>query len=105
MAADQTVVRTGTKTLVAGAAWVMRLTGNLDDSVELIHHGDSSSPIYYLRAATEAALTTLGAKAVAAAEHPVLLSGERLMVGVPTDGLWVRLLSAGTPTVTVNGDF
>lgn len=105
MAADNTAIRTATQTLVASTGYLVHLTGRLGDSVELIHHGNVTDVVYYEVGDSEADLGTL---AVAADEHGVVLPGERLQIGAPpadSDGMWVRLISAGTATVTVNGKY
>lgn len=102
MAADNSAERTATQTLTAATGYKVNLTGSLDREIELVHHGDVANVVYYQIAATETALTAFTA---AADEIGVLLPGERLTVGAPTDGCWVRLLSAGTATVTVTGKF
>ena len=98
MAADETGVRSATATLTANTLRTFNLTGQVGTHFEIIHHGNADEVVYAEVASSEAELTSF---ALAADDLDVVLSGERLTTTAPRDGLWVRLRSAGTPTVTV----
>lgn len=101
MAADNSAVAVATQTLVAATGYKVNLTGRVGGSIELAHHGNVTNPVYFQVASTEALLTAFAA---ADDEIQVLLSGERMIAAAPRAGCWVRLLSAGTATVTVIGN-
>jgi hypothetical protein len=100
MAADKTVQDAATVTLSSSTAVKVRLTGPKAETAELIHHGEVSDVIYYQVRSTEEALTSFG---VAGDEAAVLLPSERLTLRTPkSGGIWVRLISAGAPSVTID---
>ena len=103
MAANNTALLAATQTLVAATGYKVNLTGNLGSLVEIVHHGNVTDVVYYQIADLESELTGFTA---AANEIGIVLPGERLPVGNivgSAASLWVRLLSAGTATVTVTG--
>lgn len=66
--------------------------------VEVVHHGDNTSPVYFL---VSTAATT---PAVAADDTEVILPGERLRLSVSVRGATVvSVVSAGTPRISVIG--
>lgn len=99
MAADNTGVDVSTQTLVAATNASVNLTGP-GRTVELVHHGDDTTAVYFKTYTSEPTDDLTGA---GADDEEVLLSGERLTVNTKlgTTGIWVELISAGTPTVSV----
>lgn len=84
-------------TLVASTVTTVTLDQDYSE-VSIIHHGDNSSPVY--------ALVDSGATdpAVAGAGTDVVLSGGYAVLPAPGGGgtaTQVKLVSAGTPTVSV----
>lgn len=102
MAADNVAELISTQTLAANVAETVNLTGHLGSEVELIHHGNVTDHVYYQIANLEADLTTF---AIADDEIGILLSGERLTVGIPPSGLWIKFLCAGAAVTTVCAKF
>ena len=82
-------------TVTAGAEQVITLDIPYA-TVELVHHGDASEPVWY---------RADGTAAVAAAdENKVLLATERLTIPAAGDGtVSISIVSAGAPTVTLEG--
>jgi hypothetical protein len=99
MAADATAAKISTSTLVAATNLSVSLTGP-GRRVELVHHGDVASAVYFDSYSAEPvdALTGGGAD-----DEQVLLPGERLVVNVRRgagEPVWLEFLCASNPTVT-----
>lgn len=87
------------RVLVANTVDDLRITGQ-HTTVELVHHSNSTSPVYFLVAKAAAV------PSIAAANTEILLPGERLRIAGITyggTGTFVSVISAGTPTVSVIG--
>ena len=100
MAADNTAADVSTQTLVAATNASVSITGN-GRVVELVHHNDTTDVVYFKTYAAEPVDDLSGA---GADDEEPLLPGERLTVNCKRgDGepIWVELISAGTPTVSV----
>lgn len=102
MAADETAADVVTATLTADTNKSISLTGgdNRARVIELVHHGDDTTAVYFKVYAVEPVDDLTGG---GADDEEVLLSGERLTVECPRgsgEPVWVELISAGTPTVT-----
>ena len=100
MAADNTAADVSTQTLVAATNASVSITG-AGRTVELVHHGDDTTAVYFQTYAAEPvdALTGAGAD-----DEQVLLSGERLTLNCKRgsgEPIWIELISAGTPTVSI----
>ena len=85
-------IRAATATLTADTADTVTLSGADRKPCEIVNHG---TDVIYFR--------TDGTAAVKEAdENNVVLGGERLFIGIMGDSPTVSLISAGTPTYTVN---
>lgn len=100
MAADFSASNVSTQSLTANTNASVSITGP-GRFVELVHHGNNSSVVYFKTYSSEPIDDLTGA---GTDNEEVLLSGERLTVecargqGQP---IWIELISAGTPTVSV----
>lgn len=100
MAADNTAVDVATQTLVAATNYSVELTGG-GRTVELVHHGDDTTAVYFKTYSAEPVDDLTGG---GVDDEEVLLSGERLTVDCKRgsgQSIWVELISAGAPTVSV----
>ena len=100
MAADNTAARVSTQTLVAATNASVSITDS-GRVIELVHHNDTTDVVYFKTYNAEPVDDLTGA---GADDEEPLLPGERLIVNAKRgDGepIWVELISAGTPTVSV----
>lgn len=100
MAADNVGVTGTTDTLVAATARKIQLTGP-GSQIRIVHHGGAATqPIFFTTASSEAGLVAASATAD---DMKAVAAGTTRIVNCPRDitGIWVSLLSAGTPGVTV----
>lgn len=100
MAADHTAANVSTQTLTAATNASVSITGP-GRTVELVHHSDATEVVYFKTYAAEPVDDLTGG---GADDEEVLLAGERLTVECARgagEPIWIELISAGTPTVSV----
>lgn len=98
MAANKTVTRGGSATLTAATAYTFNITGDSKQFVEVLHHNDAPEAVYIDIATTEAALAAVAA---AGDNLDAVAPGERVVFSCGAKAKWIRVISAGVPTITV----
>ncbi len=94
--AAYTEVKSKHWSLTASTVDSLTITGQ-HGNVEVVHHGDDTSPVYFL--VSKAA----GSPTVAGDDTEVVLAGERLRLSISNTATVVSVISAGTPRISVIG--
>lgn len=94
--AAYTEVKSKHWTLTASTVDSLTITGQ-HGNVEVVHHGDDTSPVY-LNVLKAAATPT-----IAGDDTEVVLAGERVRFSISNTATVVSVISAGTPRISVVG--